>query len=411
MGGLNAAIGVVDITPTDFPDIRLGGFGLNRRARGVLHPLEAGVSYFASGDEYVVLVTMDSVGIGLPWIERIRDAVTTLPDKSRIIVCATHAHSVPDTLGYWGKSLLGVLPRSSGVNPEYMAQIVRDIAAGIDEAVTKAAPARLRVTEFEIPPGLVTNHREGGALDPRGVMLRIDGEDDTPLGCLVNFACHPEGLWDKNRLVSPDFPHHTRAVMRERGLGHPLFFNGALGGMLTPNIPIKTGAQERQTEVERIGRALGELAAAAAEAAPVVPIKGLQLVSTPVYLPFTNWRFRLIEKLRVISRSQTDGEVRTEMHLVRLNAEAGGDGLQMLSIPGEPLPELGQELRRVLDGGPTMILGLGCDELGYMLPDEQFNSREYSYEKSMSLGPETATLLLGAAKRLAAAPPDTRWAR
>lgn len=396
MEQLRAAVHVVDITPHDFPGIRLGGFGFNRKATGILHPLQAGIVYLAQGDEEVALVTVDSVGLFEPWVRRIRDAITGLRTPDRALICSTHSHAAPDTMGYWGPSFLFVLPRKPGIEPGYMELLVERIAAGVDEAVAAARPARLRVGELEADPALFTNHRKGGAHDNRGVVLCLEGEDGQPMGTLLNFAAHPEGLWDKNKRVSPDYPHYTREVMREADLGHPVFFQGALGGMLTPDIPIKSPLDVREREVERIGRSLGESAVAAAAAATPIADPALRVERGIVHLPFANWRFNLARRLGIFSRSMTNGDIRTEANLVSL-----GD-VRMLTMPGECLPEMGLELREVIGGSHPMVFCLGCDELGYILPHAQWDDKEYSYEITMSIDRDTAPKLVELARTLVA---------
>lgn len=407
MAGLRAGAATADITPHDFPGIRLGGFGFNRRATGILHPLEASALYLVddrTGEE-VALVTVDSVGLPHPWVERIRDHVRRV-DPARVLVCATHSHAAPDSLGYWGRSILWAIPVTSGVEPVYMDRLARAVAGAVDAAKDAARAAKLRAARFEIEPGLFTNHRTQGMRDDAGDVLCVDGEDGAPVATLVNFAGHPEGLWEKNRRVSPDYPHHVRAVLRERGLGTPLFFNGALGAMLTPDIPVKSSTDVREREIERVGRALGEAAAAAARSAPALDATPLTVVSRPLYLPIANWRFKFAMRMGIFVRAVTNGALRTEMNLVRLG------GASLLTVPGEASPELGVRFRQVLGGGPSFLFCLGCDELGYLLLPEQFADRHYAYEQTMSVHRDAATHLLETAQGLVGgdAPPDATHA-
>jgi len=398
MTALRAGVAIADITPHDFPRIRLGGFGFNRRATGILHPLQAGVLYVRDDDagEEVALVTVDSVGLLRSWVQEIRRRVNRVADPSRILVCATHCHAAPDTMGYWGPSFLMLLPVRSGIEPGYRELLLTRVAAAIDRAVASAVPVRLRGAAFELQPGLFTNHRKGGALDDRGQVLCVDRADDgSPLATLLNFAGHPEGLWDRNTRVSADYVHHARAAIEAASRGAPLFLSGALGGMLTPNIPKEAPTAAREREIERIGRALGEAAAAAAAAAPALPEGALRVAHRSFRLPVANWRFRLLRRMGVLERDIGE-EVETEMNLVTLG------GLRLLTIPGEALPELGSELRAALGSPLTMLACLGCDELGYILPTAQFDHPEWKYEVTMSVGRETAPRLLDVTRDLVA---------
>ena len=63
-----------------------------------------------------------------------------------------------------------------------------------------------------------------------------------------------------------------------------------------------------------------------------------------------------------------------------------------------------RELVRRMPGTHRLLLCLGCDELGYILTPDQFRNREWHYEQSMSVGPETSPMLWEPAERLAQRP-------
>ena len=86
------------------------------------------------------------------------------------------------------------------------------------------------------------------------------------------------------------------------------------------------------------------------------------------------------------------GRAVSELFHVRL-----GDA-ELLTIPGELLPELSFELLEKMEGYPRMIVGLCNDELGYIIPAEDF--RKGAYEESMSVGPAAGPVLLRRALEL-----------
>jgi hypothetical protein len=80
-----------------------------------------------------------------------------------------------------------------------------------------------------------------------------------------------------------------------------------------------------------------------------------------------------------------------------------GRGLDALTAPGEVLTRLGQPLRERLTAPATMFLGLTNDSLGYFVPeDEWMTGRNEGYEETVSLGPQAAPSLEGAAMALLA---------
>jgi hypothetical protein len=212
---------------------------------------------------------------------------------------------------------------------------------------------------------------------------------------MLNYASHPETLWEKNRFVSADYPGAFRRRLRETTTGVPLFFQADLGGMLTPNTPPDPDEAGRRAFVHQMGTALADLARDHLEGAAAVEAPRLVARQTEVTVPVDNWRFRLMHRLGLLSRDAMGQDVTTELNLVELGA------VRLLTWPGEAVPELGRRVKdQHLDGGFKLWLGLGCDELGYILEPAMFRDRLYAYEKTMSMGPRTAPLLVEALDRL-----------
>jgi hypothetical protein len=78
-------------------------------------------------------------------------------------------------------------------------------------------------------------------------------------------------------------------------------------------------------------------------------------------------------------------------------------------VPGELLPELGLLIKAEMKAAGALlaaVVGLANDEIGYILPEEDYlypdNPYEPGehYEETMSLGPQTASRLLAALRSL-----------
>jgi hypothetical protein len=68
---------------------------------------------------------------------------------------------------------------------------------------------------------------------------------------------------------------------------------------------------------------------------------------------------------------------------------------QILTIPGEALPNIGFYLKRKMHGENNLLFGLTNDAFGYILTKEDFNSFErYSYVSRTSLGERTGEILI-----------------
>ena len=68
--------------------------------------------------------------------------------------------------------------------------------------------------------------------------------------------------------------------------------------------------------------------------------------------------------------------------------------LAFLSVPGEVLPKLGDEILSKVPEKHGLLLGLGNDELGYIIHPEDWDNDLYKYERSMSVGPLMGETLL-----------------
>src|SRR6185312_16962820 len=90
-----------------------------------------------------------------------------------------------------------------------------------------------------------------------------------------------------------------------------------------------------------------------------------------------------------------DKSVTTRMNLVNI-----GDS-QILTIPGEALPNIGFYIKRHMKGANNMLFGLTNDAFGYILTKVDFNSfKRYEYVSQTSLGEMTGETYINEALRL-----------
>ncbi len=380
-GRLEAGAARADITPRG--DILLGGFGILRRSRGVHDPLWARALAVRIGSLTTVLVAVDLVGFHNHDVEDVRARLADLMPPDAVMVAATHTHSGPDTLGLWG-----LPPFCTGRDCEYLEHAKEGIAAAARAAVSALGPARLRWGRTQAPAmGVSRNIREPMLIDRTVTALAFERPDGAPVATLVHFACHPEILGRRNRLVSADFAAALcGAIEREKGGGTAVFLNGALGGMVTGHEKV-----ECFEEAERIG---GDVARAALEAiaGAGAPLEESEFVCVRqrISVPIQNWRYHLGNFFSLFgSRPFTrDGFTPSEVWGLRLGSAV------LLTAPGEVLPRLGFELaERAGAADPFLLVGLGNDELGYVIHEEDFGRKLYSYERTVSAGPLLATLL------------------
>ncbi len=394
---LYAGAAKINITPTDPVGVYLAGFGMNRRSNGVHSLLQARALYLKNRAEEALFITMDLIGYMNNRVERLRRRLK-LSDSAALIPCSTHCHSGPDTIGYWGPGVLGLLPVKSGVDQHYMQLLEDRLVEVAQEAMSKAEEIKVAFYEVDTPEGGYNdNIRDKKIIDRRMRLMSFMSLGGERRALLCNYACHPEMLWFDNRLISSDFVGYYNDAVESELDCVSLYFSDALGGMVTGDLHWDAPTEERLPYIEWLGRNLARLAIESAPEAKEHKA-GLELkrLHTRVKLAAENWKLRLVQKIGVIENRYHNNELETEMNLTALGPA------RILTVPGEALPELGRRLRGIIGGKPSFVFGLGCDELGYIPPAHYFDDRNYKYECSMSMGRRTADTLAECAERLAA---------
>lgn len=375
-GELLAGAGEADITPQG-PD------WLGPRIQFVVHdPLRARAAVFAQGKHRVALVGGDIFGMRKIDIDPI---ATRLRDKgiTQLVVGMSHVHSAGDPIGIYG---------------HYPEKFVQRIQDGIVEAVSTAVDGLRRVKELRGASdelaldgarieGLSRNARNPGIVDPQIATLQAVGDDGKPIVTLAHFACHPEGLEvpkGQPLAVSADFPGYLCDALRAATGAQAVFLNGAVGGMVSGDTRARTH-DECAVQGRRLAKEIERLLAFA------IPLsRTLDVEQSRVEIPVTNPKMVLFEQSSGRVSSYRGRNV-TEMVYVRLGSA------QMISIPGELLPEVSFEILERMQGYPRLLIGLANDQLGYMIPPHDFRSGEY--EESMSLGPAAAPAIVRQAHR------------
>jgi hypothetical protein len=384
---LLAGAAAIDISPPKGSRPWVAGFGFQRTMSGVRDPLSARCLYFDDGTHRVALVVADLIGLLRPSVQRVRRLVGS---GVRVVVASTHNHQGPDTMGYWGKSILYALPVKSGVDPEYQRVLERRLAASVLLAARAAVPARVSLARGTIPKNLVRNLRNPGVYDERIEVMDLTAEEGgSTIATFVNFACHPETLGDRNHAMTADFPGVLRKrIESERG-GTAVFANGSLGGMITPELEDNLDTKERASVMEHLGDSIASAALDSLRRAERVEISSVRYRARTVELPSGNELFRYIERVGLVERRERGvaGGLITEVGRIDF-----GPACWAL-VPGEPTPMVGSRIKKRMEekgvAHPALI-ALANDELGYILDPAQYDDPRFSYEVSVSVGRETA---------------------
>ncbi|MDX9975092.1 MAG: hypothetical protein RBU21_19050 [FCB group bacterium] len=380
-----AAIAVRDVTPKELLSIS-GGMGPSEPAKDFRGKLNVRALAVADADTTTVICSTDFLGFPAALGNRVREKVKNVPPENILIGC-THSHSAPDMYGF---------PDEDGkvtTNLEYVDFVVSSLADAVNEAVANLKPASVKIATGEAKEGIAYNYYAPKLYDRRCHVMQFLGADGKPFITLVNYASHPEILGPDSGFLSPDFvgPLYDRIAANGGGAG--IYMNSAQGGMVTAdNRDPKGGDDDIQTweECIRIGNLLADEALRIVADAPVQENPDLTCLAMRVTFPVENEEMIQVSKISPIGLGIGENNTTsTQMNLVNLG------NAQILTIPGEALPNIGFYLKRNMKGEHNFLFGLTNDAFGYIMAKVDFKSFErYNYISRTTLGEMTGEILI-----------------
>ncbi len=415
-----------------FDPVWIAGFSNSKPANGIHDDTWARTMVIDDGATRLAIVIVDAIGFMNDDIVDVREMIPAEAGATYTIIASTHTHEAADLMGLWGES-----PFKSGINKDYMEFVKKQIVKSVMEATGNLRPAELEISEdltSAIP--LVKDTRKPEVFDSGLRLIRaIDKETKNTLGTVVSWGNHPETLWDDNLLISSDFPHFVRdgvekgvfngdSLMKPGVGGICIYMNGAVGGLMTthPSLPVKdpfTGVIYSEASYEKAqaqGKQLSLMALnAMGQPKEIVDSACISLLVRTISLPIDNNLFKLATALGVMDRGTTGWmKMRSELSAFNIGP------LSFVTIPGEIYPEIvngGVEapeggdfgiqpvevppIREMMQGDFKFIIGLANDEIGYIVPQSQWDEEgpftygrdNPPYGEENSLGKETAPLL------------------
>jgi hypothetical protein len=381
------------ITPGLDRPVYLAGFANNRLAETIHDDLYARALALQMESTTIVLTALDLIGFFRPDVYEVIARVQEKYAGVNLLIASTHTHHGPDTMGLWGPDL-----KTSGVDSHYMQGIKARIASAIQASLENLQPAQLKTTSIHVP-GVAKNARNPEIVDDELTLAQFVSAQGLALASLFNFPCHPEVLWDHNPHITSDYVHFLRQEV-ERQTGTPcIFFSGALGGMMTPDVRGHSFA-----EAEQMGTRLARQGLEALQAAQPGPVGQLSLQKLEVRARLTNILYKIAFRRKILPDVRDpQGRVTTEVSLVKIG------GLWFAGVPGEMLPKLGLQLKDWMKQSGARVagvIGLADDELGYILPVEEFKyplnpfRPGKHYEETNSIGREIAPRVMEGLREL-----------
>ena len=444
-----------------FEGIWMGGFDGDHPLLGKHDDIWARAVVLRSGDTTVALVSLDLVGFFHNEVVKIRKKVAERAKKhgvDYVLVSSTHAHEGPDTMGQWGPQANG-LPLKNGMDLKLRDHILDQASKAVAQAADTLKKATLTAgTASTGRDGFIRDSRAPVIFDDSVVTLRLADADDKTIATLVSWANHPEVLSDDNNYLTSDFVHYFRQAMEKAVPGQggkaalpalggtAIWFPGAVGCLMTPlgvKVTDRAGKEHTSSDwakSEALGVNLAVKAREALAKGEKIKAPTVSAWAKVIKLPVDNIMFQTVMGLKIFDRPTFDynpnlpidktnkPHVQTEIAVVRLGP------VTFFSLPGEAAPEIlvggfdgsrslgaklidpnnknppkvakapkGPYLKARMPGKYKFFIGLGNDEIGYIVPAYNFvlGSPPYlneapgdHYTETNSLGPQTEPLLL-----------------
>ena len=370
-----------------------GGMGKPNPVREKRGEITARAIVFRKGDVSVAVVSLDLIGFPSVLGDRVRAKVSRIP-ADHILIGSTHTHSAPDCYAF---------PDDKGGHTgdlDYMDSVCVKAAEAVNEAIDHLQPAWIKIATGEAQGKIAYNYYAPDLYDRRMSVIQAVSPEGKAIATLVNYAIHPEVLGNDVGILSPDLVGPLCEKIESLAGGTALFMNGAQGGMVTAdNRDLKQPRDQQRAywndsrsweECLRIGHLMAAEALRIVKDAPDQKDPMLFCDSINVRFPVDSllmWGVILGSPLKYSHND--DQSINARINLVNLGTA------QVLTIPGEALPNIGFYMKRKMHGKNNLLFGLTNEAFGYILTKVDFQSfPRYDYVSRTSLGEMTGEILI-----------------
>jgi hypothetical protein len=342
----------------------------------------------------IAIVSVDNLGWSSILGNRSRQLIKGIKPENILIGC-THTHSAPDAYAFPDEN------GKTGADLHYLDWCTKQIAEAVNEAVKKLTPAHLKIAVGEAKGKIAYNYYAEQLYDPRcGVIQAIADSGNMKgktIATLINYAIHPEVIGPDRGILSPDLcgPLYHRIESIAGGIA--IFMNSAQGGMVTADNRLEKGKEANDwNECTRIGQLLAD------EALRIVA-NAKQQIDPPLFCRSKKIKFPVESEMMkyILANSplkhpdSNPDFVTTQLNILNIGTA------QVLTIPGEALPNIGFYVKRHMHTDLPFLFGLTNDAFGYMLTKVDFNSfKRYDYVSRTSLGEMTGEIYIDEALKL-----------
>ncbi|WP_020406827.1 hypothetical protein [Hahella ganghwensis] len=358
----NVGLFTRDISPSVFEGLTscMGGFGgpYSRCGNTKVHdPLSVRSLYIADSDSEIVIISIDSVGLGDQFTADIRESTALWLDISpqQVFISATHTHSGPDLQGLWG-----------GVNEFYKARIAFNAVYASIEAKYLSEPSELFALETQAN---VVNRRGLEDVDSTVTTLLFNNlRTGKPNAVLVNMSAHPTIIGEGNREFSSDYVGYLRRRLETNLGGNAIFVNGILGDA-APRDPSNNSSVESFEAAELFGNQVADRILD--RILDATPVRGdLSISGRQFSHQVTNSGL-----LELVDAGLLDVKLdSSQMIHAPISLLTFGDKVSAITVPGELLTTIGRRYQNAMKSDYKLVLGLTNGSYGYFIPSNEFGT-------------------------------------
>jgi len=384
----------------------------------VIDPLFARIAVFENGAQRIGFVQLDTLSVRWTTVRAIRTRIEKqckFPG-SAVMVSATHNHAGPAVAG------TGEVPRDEA----YVESMVGKAVEAFGRALKNAVDAEIgfgSVFEFNVAFNRRVVMRDGtvrthgtfadpdalffeGPVDPEVAVLAARRPNGTPLGCLVNFACHPTHFGGEGTL-SAGYPGALAAAMKKKHWPVTLFLNGPCGNTHTSD-PTRNGAG---MSLEEAGAQLADDAAKAIAAMKFRRDWSLATASRTIRLPYRRYtKEEVAGTIRgaqrfvdpaIYDRGMPDLLKRIKMRKtqpVEIQVLSLGD-VDFAAMPAEYFVEFGLKIKEAVHPRRALVVSCANGMVGYVPTQAAFERGGYetTFAASSRMAPEAGDMMADAA--------------
>jgi hypothetical protein len=365
--------GIARINITPEVPIRMSGYGgRDEPFSGIHDSIFATAIVLEMGDKKMAMVSADVVGFSHDFVDQTLKSIQTrsgIPSEN-VLVIAAHNHGGPITSVYTKD------PTETEI--AYFASLQSKLSVVVSEALKNVQPAKIGAGKGRCTMNINRRgrHAEGGiwlGRNPDGIcdhevgIIRIDNEQNEPIGAFLNWPCHATVSGPGNTEITGDWPGAA---------AH--YFSAAAGTMVmvtagaSADINPIYGPNNKFNDIAAIGQLLGE------EATTV--FKDIKTYR-PDQLEMGQASFLAQGKKRSESRMPVVSLVPNDPEMIRVAVLKIGQ-IALAGVSGELMTEIGLDIKEASGFKNTFVVTHCNGSSGYLCTDKAYE--EGGYEPMVS---------------------------